>query len=93
MTSPTGLQSQFNQLGSLPMDSDVEASVLHVHNEIISNHMPAYTQEGFDKQCEEYERQKREYKYLNGFEWSMDGWGRERGTGRDEQGGVWFGER
>lgn len=91
MTS--NIQSQFGMLGTQNMDPETEAAVLDMHKEIIENNMPGYSDQGWREAQKEWKQQQAQYKCLQGFELSMDAWGDERGVGRDDQAGVWFGER
>ncbi len=79
-------------LGTQNMDPETEAAVLDMHKEIIENNMPGYSEEGWKEEQREWERQKAQYKCLRGFEWRMNAWGEERGVGRDDVGGIWFGQ-
>ena len=91
MTS--NIQTQFGMLGTQSMDPDTEAAVLDMHKEIIENNMPGYSEQGWKEEQRERERQQAQYTCLKGFELKMDARGEERGVGRDEIAGVWFGER
>ena len=80
-------------LGTQNMDPDTEAAVLGMHQEIIEKNMPGYSEEGWKEEQREREQQQAQYKCLKGFELSMDAWGEERGVGRDDVAGVWFGQK
>ena len=83
---------QFGQIATQNWAPHVETAMLAYNQNIIDTMMPHFSEGQWERDCEEYEDQKKKWKCLNGFEVGLDAWGNETGKGRDAESGVWYGD-